>query len=605
MFAIRFLAGSIFCALLICTIAAVKKLFGKHLSLKCHYHIWFLLFPSLLCSFLPDSFFIRTKMNDLLGMFTSEHPAVSEPPTSGAAATGRHAEWMREFTESVTRTDTSFSFSVFNFFIIVWCIGVIISAAVFLLSLIRMRQLTRAAVAVSQETERLLSRCKSQLKMRSSAKIFELDGIDSPFTWGFFRCGIYLPGRLKYRLSPAEIENIVLHELMHIKHRDILLNHVMCLLQILYWFHPFVRKAFARARQDREIYCDYTVMKTFGSDQKRLDYGYTLLNFSDRFSSHALYTAAGIGGTGKHLKERLEAVVDFEKNNTSKAGRSICVILLVSCLALPQLPLLASFADSAALPNSGSCTPSGSAEILPEDLSGYFGDLDGCFVLRSQSDASYMIYRPENGFRRVSPDSTYKIFSALRALEQGIITPNDSKRAWDNTVYSVPEWNKDQDLTSAMRYSVNWYFQSLDRQSGRDELEQFYRDIDYGNADLAGGIDGYWKESSLKISPIEQIELLQNLYENKWNFSRESIEAVKQAMLLSSDHGVRLYGKTGTGRINEKDINGWFIGFLETESDVYFFAANLQGEDGASGSAAAEIVLKVLHDKGILKNVNI
>ena len=76
-------------------------------------------------------------------------------------------------------------------------------------------------------------------------------------------------------------------------------------------------------------------------------------------------------------------------------------------------------------------------------------------------------------------------------------------------------------------------------------------------------------------------------------------------MLLSSDHGVRLYGKTGTGRINEKDINGWFIGFLETESDVYFFAANLQGEDGASGSAAAEIVLKVLHDKGILKNVNI
>ncbi len=80
----------------------------------------------------------------------------------------------------------------------------------------------------------------------------------------------------------------------------------------------------------------------------------------------------------------------------------------------------------------------------------------------------------------------------------------------------------------------------------------------------------------------------------------EYIETVKQSILLSSDQSSALYGKTGTGRIDGKDVSGWFIGFAETEDDVYFFAANLQSEDGASGSAAAEIVLKILTDKGIV-----
>ena len=56
------------------------------------------------------------------------------------------------------------------------------------------------------------------------------------------------------------------------------------------------------------------------------------------------------------------------------------------------------------------------------------------------------------------------------------------------------------------------------------------------------------------------------------------------------------YGKTGSGMVNGKEVNGWFVGFLETDENVYCFALNMQDSGGASGSAASEAAVSILHD---------
>ncbi|MDQ9789844.1 hypothetical protein RFZ51_17300, partial [Acinetobacter baumannii] len=66
----------------------------------------------------------------------------------------------------------------------------------------------------------------------------------------------------------------------------------------------------------------------------------------------------------------------------------------------------------------------------------------------------------------------------------------------------------------------------------------------------------YWMESSLKISPIEQVELLTKSQNNSLGFAPENIKAVTDAIHISSSAFGDLYGKTGTGRINGEDING-------------------------------------------------
>ena len=100
----------------------------------------------------------------------------------------------------------------------------------------------------------------------------------------------------------------------------------------------------------------------------------------------------------------------------------------------------------------------------------------------------------------------------------------------------------------------------------------------------------------MKISPVEQVELLNAFYQNTFGFAPENIQTVKNSIqLFSSAHGT-LYGKTGTGRIDGQDVSGWFIGFVETPENTYCFATNIQSENKATGSTAAEITLSILSD---------
>lgn len=212
------------------------------------------------------------------------------------------------------------------------------------------------------------------------------------------------------------------------------------------------------------------------------------------------------------------------------------------------------------------------------------------------------IYDMAHAVTRTSPDSTYKLYDALFALEEGIITPEASFLSWDGTAYPFDEWNRNQTLSSALASSVNWYFQTLDEQLGKTVLQSYIQKIGYGNKRINGDLSAYWLESSLKISPVEQVQLLAALHQDSLGFAPENILAIKNAIRLSeSEQGV-LYGKTGTGQTDGRNVNGWFTGFVETEDRAYFFAVNITGSSGASGSTASGIALSILSDMNIWRS---
>lgn len=147
-----------------------------------------------------------------------------------------------------------------------------------------------------------------------------------------------------------------------------------------------------------------------------------------------------------------------------------------------------------------------------------------------------------------------------------------------------------------MRESVNWYFQGLDQEMGYSKLYACYCQISYGNCDLTAGIDDYWAESSLKISPAEQAVLLSGLLQNKWGFDSRNIQAVKDAMFIADTSVGKLYGKTGTGLSDGVYVNGWFVGFIENRGHTWCFAANIPESKTPSGDLAAEITVDILED---------
>ena len=190
----------------------------------------------------------------------------------------------------------------------------------------------------------------------------------------------------------------------------------------------------------------------------------------------------------------------------------------------------------------------------------------------------------------------------LFGLETGIITPEDSLIKWDRINYPFESWNADQTLESAMSSSVNWYFQTIDKQLGSTRTYNYIQKIGYGNENIiSGDLSSYWMSSSLQISPIEQVELLTKLQSNHFEFAPENIKAVKDSLCLSTSDTGTFYGKTGTDRINEQDVNGWFVGLVETKDNTYFFATNIESDSDATGIKASEITLSILSDMNIWK----
>lgn len=239
------------------------------------------------------------------------------------------------------------------------------------------------------------------------------------------------------------------------------------------------------------------------------------------------------------------------------------------------------------------------------DLTQYFTGYEGSFILFDKNKSEYTIYNHTKSQKQVSPCSTFKIINSLIGLETKVLHDENTTFKWDGTKYQIESWNKDQTLKSAVSNSVVWYFAKLASQVGERKMQDYLNKFNYGNKDISGGLTGFWLQSSLKISPKEQVDMLRNFYEYRLPASKENIDIVKNVITLSNENGIKLSGKTGSGGspLNDKNIDGWFIGYVEKNENVYFFASNIEtnGTTGstAGGVEAKEITLKILKDKKI------
>ena len=358
--------------------------------------------------------------------------------------------------------------------------------------------------------------------------------------------------------------------------------------QILYWFNPFVWFAGKAMRCDREIACDSAVLDMLDTGSYQ-DYGYTLINFAEKISLSPF--SSSLGGTIRQLEQRIRNIALYQKPSSLKKSGSLALFLAAALLFAGISPLLTSYGAA----NDQYPWDTSGKNISVLDLSDCFGQYDGSFVLYDQNNDHWSLYNMDMATARTAPDSTYKIYNALFALEEEIITPEHSLLPWDQKDYPFDTWEQDQTLQTAMAASVNWYFQTLDDHLGNDALQSYMEKVGYGNENIGSDLSSYWLESTLKISPVEQVELLSRTFgQNAFSFAPENIQAVKDSICLSSSAARTLYGKTGTGRVDGQDISGWFIGFIETSENMYFFATNIQAEANATGSAAAETAFSVL-----------
>lgn len=236
------------------------------------------------------------------------------------------------------------------------------------------------------------------------------------------------------------------------------------------------------------------------------------------------------------------------------------------------------------------------------ELKKFFDDynVNGSFLLYNLKEDSYISYNIERCRERFLPASTFKIFNSLVGIETGLIPDSNYIFYWDSIKYQVNNWNQDLILKKAFQYSCVPCYQALARKIGLQKMKFYIEKEHYGNEDLTGPIDYFWLNATLKISQFEQIKFLKKLYEEKLGFSHKAMQLVKYIMLVENKPGYKLRAKTGWG-IENKSLNiGWYVGYIEKDDNVYFFATNIESDnpDKNFGNARIEItklILRHLH----------
>ncbi len=227
-------------------------------------------------------------------------------------------------------------------------------------------------------------------------------------------------------------------------------------------------------------------------------------------------------------------------------------------------------------------------------------NIKGAFLLYDLKHDTTLVFNEPRTKIDYLPASTFKIINSLIALETRVIKDEKEMIAWDGEKRFVNEWNRDQNLQSAFKYSVVWFYQELARRIGEDRMQHYIDIVAYGNQNIGGGIDRFWLEGNIRITMQQQIDFLKRIHQNDLPFSQQTIDIVKEIMIHKKTEDYVLRAKTGWAARVKPNI-GWFVGYLERKDNVYFFATNIDILENQDSKFRKKITLQILDQLNLLK----
>jgi TonB family protein len=233
---------------------------------------------------------------------------------------------------------------------VIWVVGALIAAAPLLLGSMSVRELRRKArpidsppgsasdgMAASEGIRwpSLLEEMCRTLNLKRPPELLLLPGPVMPMTFGLLRPKILLPEECLL-WTPARKRAVLLHELAHVKRRDVASQFFTQLAAALWWFQPLSWFSRRSLRLESERACDELVLH---SGIKASDYAAELLAIAQDFHSQGLWAAAVTPATTmlrhEDLEQRLNSILSSHPiPRTIGLRRLIAALLSISLLTL-------------------------------------------------------------------------------------------------------------------------------------------------------------------------------------------------------------------------------------------------------------------------------
>jgi beta-lactamase regulating signal transducer with metallopeptidase domain len=110
----------------------------------------------------------------------------------------------------------------------------------------------------------LFAECQATIGVRFSVVLRVTPDDLGPAVAGLWAPCVLVPQSVLASASREDVEHILLHELAHVRRRDLVLHWLMTAARVVHWFNPAVQLAAARMQADRELACDAVVLRLLG-----------------------------------------------------------------------------------------------------------------------------------------------------------------------------------------------------------------------------------------------------------------------------------------------------------------------------------------------------
>ncbi|WP_406698880.1 M56 family metallopeptidase [Singulisphaera sp. Ch08] len=280
----------------------------------------------------------------------------------------------------------------------------------------------------------LFAECQATIGVRFSVVLWETPDDLGPAVAGLWAPCVLVPQSVLASASREDIEHILLHELAHVRRRDLGLHWLMTAARVVHWFNPTVQLAAARMQADRELACDADVLRLLGRERRNA-YGVTILKMAGRLvSPWPLPGLVGVFGPQQDLQERIIMIANFKP---IRRGWNCVAATLLLAFAVTGLTDAANVAPDDEPPGAKNTVPKVPAETKK----------DAGSTVQPQAPKDREGAQP-------SPKRVTELIAVLRAAKYGDVIGNPVTAPWARAI---------RDLVAIGRPTVPALIEELDR----------------------------------------------------------------------------------------------------------------------------------------------
>jgi beta-lactamase regulating signal transducer with metallopeptidase domain/peroxiredoxin len=218
-----------------------------------------------------------------------------------------------------------------------WLVGMLVLS----LLLVQRAWFVKGLLAQAKEPDAklsdLLGRCRGDVGVRLKVGLRLSTNMASPAVCGLFRPTILLPEHLVDKLNDEQLRSVLIHELAHIKRCDLWVNLIQTLLQIVYFYNPFVWLANAMVRRVREQAVDEMVLVALGGESD--SYSNTLIDIGEMafWRPNLSLRLVGVVESKKALAQRIKHIATRPIPKSAKLGIvGLTAVVIIGALLLPM-----------------------------------------------------------------------------------------------------------------------------------------------------------------------------------------------------------------------------------------------------------------------------